>query len=61
VISFAGLGDQHHVEQVISLRGIRILARLRHHPFFSLPELNAAIRALLEELNTRPFTRFSSF
>jgi hypothetical protein len=32
-----------------------ILARLRHHSFFSLGELNQCIRALLKELNTRPF------
>jgi transposase len=34
-----------------------ILARLRHRTFFSLVELNAAIRALLEELNRRPFRK----
>ena len=34
-----------------------ILARLRHHTFFSLSELNAAIRELLTELNTRPFQK----
>lgn len=32
-----------------------ILARLRHHTFFSLSELNRCIRALLDELNQRPF------
>jgi transposase len=34
-----------------------ILARLRHHTFFSLGELNAAIRDLLQELNERPFQK----
>jgi len=34
-----------------------ILARLRHHSFFSLGELNAAIRELLVELNERPFQK----
>jgi transposase len=34
-----------------------ILARLRHHTFFSLAELNQAIRGLLEELNQRPFQK----
>jgi transposase len=34
-----------------------ILARLRHHTFFSLPEAKAAIHALLSTLNTRPFTK----
>jgi transposase len=43
-----------------------ILARLRHHTFFSLAELNQAISGLLEELNQRPFqklpgTRRSAF
>ncbi|MBS97676.1 MAG: IS21 family transposase [Oceanospirillaceae bacterium] len=32
-----------------------ILARLRHHSFFSLAEVNHCIRALLEELNEKPF------
>ncbi len=32
-----------------------ILARLRHHSFFSLAEVNQCIRALLTELNERPF------
>jgi len=34
-----------------------ILARLRHHTFFSLHELNVEIRALLTELNERPFQK----
>jgi transposase len=34
-----------------------ILARLRHHTFFSLTELNAALRALLPALNSRPFKK----
>jgi len=34
-----------------------VLSRLRHQKFFSLDELNAAIRPLIEELNTRPFQR----
>jgi hypothetical protein len=34
-------------------RGIR--ARLRHHPFFALLELNTAIAARLVTLNQRPF------
>ena len=32
-----------------------ILARLRHHSFFSLAELNQCIAVLLEELNQKPF------
>jgi transposase len=34
-----------------------ILARLRHHTFFSLTELNAAIKDLLVDLNHRPFKK----
>lgn len=34
-----------------------ILARLRNRQFFSLFELNVAIRRLLDELNNRPFKR----
>jgi transposase len=32
-----------------------ILARLRRHSFFSLAEVNQCIRALLDELNKKPF------
>ncbi len=34
-----------------------ILARLRHHTFFSLADLNQAIAGLLTELNERPFQK----
>ena len=34
-----------------------LLARLRHQRFFSLEELNGAIRPLLTDLNNRPFQR----
>lgn len=34
-----------------------ILARLRHHTFFSLFDLNLTIRTLLSDLNTRPFKK----
>lgn len=36
-----------------------ILARLRNRTFFSLGELNAAIRELLERLNTRTFKKMA--
>jgi transposase len=36
-----------------------ILARLRHRSFCSLAELNAAIRALLADLNERPFKKLT--
>jgi len=35
-----------------------ILARLRHQTFFSLAELNHCIRALLTDLNQRPFKQW---
>ena len=34
-----------------------IIARLRHHTFFTLAALNQAIRDLLEDLNQRPFKK----
>lgn len=34
-----------------------IVAALRHHKFFSLEELNEAIRELLAKLNHRPFRK----
>jgi len=34
-----------------------IVAALRHHKFFSLEELNVAIRELLTKLNNRPFRK----
>ena len=34
-----------------------ILARLRHHTFFSLSELNQSITELLKDLNRRPFQK----
>jgi transposase len=49
--------DKAKVEVGVQVVERWILARLRHRTFFSLSELNAAIRALLEELNTRPFKK----
>lgn len=36
-----------------------ILARLRHQTFFSLTELNQCIRALLLEVNNKPFKQLN--
>ncbi len=49
--------DKAKVE--VGVQGVErwILARLRHHRFFSLAELNTAIRGLLNELNQRPFQK----
>ncbi len=49
--------DKGKVEVAVQIAQRWILARLRHHTFFSLAELNNAIRELLEELNNRPFKR----
>ena len=46
--------DKAKVEVGVQVVGRWILARLRHRRFFSLAELNAAIRALLDDLNDRP-------
>jgi transposase len=49
--------DKSRVELTVLLVCRWILARLRHQRFFSLEELNAAIRPLLGELNERAFQR----
>jgi transposase len=49
--------DKSRAELTVLLVCRWILARLRHQRFFSLEELNAAIRPLLAELNERPFQR----
>jgi transposase len=46
--------DKAKVEVGVQVVGRWILARLRHQRFFSLAELNAAIGALLDDLNNRP-------
>jgi len=47
--------DKSKVEVSVQIVERWILARLRHHTFFSLAELNQCIRALLIELNQKPF------
>ncbi len=49
--------DKAKVENSVLLVQRWILARLRHHTFFSLAELNAAIQELLIGLNQRPFKK----
>ena len=49
--------DKAKVEAGVQLVQRWILARLRHRRFFSLPELNQAIRDLLGPLNDRPFRK----
>ncbi|MEW6116918.1 MAG: IS21 family transposase [Nitrospirota bacterium] len=52
--------DKAKVEAGVLLVTRWILAALRHHTFFSLAELNAKIRELLERLNGRPFRRLAT-
>lgn len=49
--------DKPRAEQTVLLVSRWVLARLRHQRFFSLDELNAAIRPLLIALNERPFQK----
>jgi transposase len=49
--------DKAKVEAGVQVVQRWILARLRHQQFFSLGELNEAIRKLLVLLNTRPFKK----
>lgn len=49
--------DKAKVEVGVQVVERWILARLRHHTFFSLAELNRAIAALVRELNERPFQK----
>jgi len=51
--------DKSKVEAGVLLVQRWILAVLRNRTFFSLKELNAAIRELLERLNNRPFKKLS--
>jgi len=58
--------DKAKVETAVQIVERFILAKLRHHKFFSLEELNQAIAGLLTELNLAPFkklpgTRHSQF
>jgi transposase len=47
--------DKAKAEVAVQIVERWILARLRHHSFFSLAELNQCISALLEDLNQKPF------
>lgn len=49
--------DKAKVEVAVQVVERWILARLRHHKFFSLTELNESISHLLEELNNKPFKK----
>jgi transposase len=49
--------DKAKVEVGVQIAERWIIAALRHRQFFSLAELNRAIRELLEKLNQRPFQK----
>jgi transposase len=49
--------DKAKVEVGVQVVERWVLARLRHHTFFSLAELNAVIQDLLHDLNHRPFKK----
>ncbi|MCL6579786.1 MAG: IS21 family transposase [Candidatus Bathyarchaeota archaeon] len=49
--------DKAKIEVGVQVTERWVLARLRRQSFFSLAELNSAIRKLLEELNQRPFRK----
>ncbi|OPZ82668.1 MAG: hypothetical protein BWY76_02647 [bacterium ADurb.Bin429] len=49
--------DKAPVENAVLIAERWILAALRHHLFFSVAEVNAAIEPLLGELNDRPLQR----
>jgi transposase len=49
--------DKAKVESAVLVAQRWILARLRNRTFFSLEELNAAIRVLLDDLNDRPMQK----
>jgi transposase len=49
--------DKAKAEVAVQVVERWILARLRHHTFFALAEVNRAIAALLPALNERPFQR----
>jgi transposase len=51
--------DKSKAEVGVQITERWILARLRHQTFFSLAELNLCIRALLEEMNNRPFKQLT--
>jgi transposase len=52
--------DKAKVEAGVLLVTRWIIAALRHHTFFSIEELNAKIKELLERLNTRKFRKLDS-
>jgi len=50
--------DKAKVEAAVKHIEQRILAKLRHHTFFSIADINAAIAPLLTDLNEQPFQKY---
>jgi len=51
--------DKSKAEVAVQIVERWIMARLRHHTFFSLAEINMCIKALLVDLNERPFKQLA--
>lgn len=51
--------DKSLAEQAVQQAEYQILAPLRNHQFFSVAELNRAIKPLLEKMNKKPFQKIS--
>ena len=49
--------DKAKVEGGVLIAQRWIIARLRNHIFFNVPQVNETIKPLLEELNTKPFQK----
>lgn len=49
--------DKPNAEGAVGVISTWIIAALRNHKFFSLKELNEAIREKLEEFNSKPFQK----
>jgi len=49
--------DKAKAENAVLIVERWVMARLRHHTFFTLAELNQHIRFLLDDLNNRPFKK----
>ncbi len=51
--------DKSLAEKAVQQAENQILAALRNHQFFSIAELNRAMRPMLEEMNAKPFQKMS--
>ncbi len=49
--------DKAKVEAAVQHAERRLIAAVRHHTFFSVADINSALRPLLEQLNEQPFQK----